>query len=269
MGYLSSRAIPGVETVDGLGYARTVRDAGAGGLVHLSLSESGKSLVLKTSASELARSPGVERRIRRLFDVRSCAHEAAAHLTRDKKLAPILRKLPGLRVPGAWDGFELAVRAVLGQQVSVKGATTLAGRLVRSFGKRTSRDNTHFFFPTPEALAGADVATIGMPSARGKAISALAAAVLSGDVDFDGAASTEALQADLVRLPGIGPWTAQYVAMRALHEPDAYPATDLGLLRAAERVGLPHTARELERHAERWRPYRAYAVMTLWRSEAL
>ncbi|MGI9334035.1 MAG: DNA-3-methyladenine glycosylase family protein [Gammaproteobacteria bacterium] len=267
LAYLSTRAIPGVETVGGRTYARTVSDAGAGGLVKLAVSDSAKSLALTTSAAGLARSRIVERRIRRLFDLRPCAHDAASQLERDRKLAPVLRRLPGLRVPGAWDGFELAVRAVLGQQVSVKGATTLAGRLVQAFGRPAG--GAVYYFPTPERLASANISALGMPRARGRAINALAAAVHAGDVSFDRAKSTEALQADLVSLPGIGPWTAQYVAMRALHEPDAYPATDLGLLRAAERLGLPHTARALERHAERWRPFRAYAVMALWRSEAL
>lgn len=269
LAYLAGRAIPGVESISTRSYHRTLGATGLRGIIGIRVSMSGKQLVVECPSQAAARSREVETRLRRVFDLRSAAHEAASHLARDPKIRPIIRLLPGLRVPGGWDGFELAVRAVLGQQVSVKGATTLAGRLVQAFGKRVHTDGSDYYFPSPRDLADADVASIGMPRARGRAISTLAARVCSGAIDFSAPGGTDLLQAQIMGVPGIGPWTAQYVAMRALHEPDAYPAADLGLLRAASGLGLPDKARALEDYAERWRPYRAYAVMALWRSEAL
>jgi len=168
---------------------------------------------------------------------------------------------PGLRVPGCWDGFELGVRAILGQQVTVKGATTLAGRLVKAFGRPASTDNglTHYF-PRPEVLAEVQVESIGLPAARGEAIRAFARAVRDGQIKFEGIVEIEEFLKRLCEIPGIGKWTAQYVAMRALGEPDAFPTGDLGLVKA---LGLG-VARELELRSQAWRPWRAYAAMYLW-----
>jgi AraC family transcriptional regulator, regulatory protein of adaptative response / DNA-3-methyladenine glycosylase II len=192
------------------------------------------------------------------------------HLSHDRLLRGMVRARPGLRVPGAWDGFEVAVRAILGQQVSVAGATTLAGRLARRFGARVSaegvplayRESLRHLFPTPEALAEAPVEAIGLPRARAAAIRALSASVASGRLVLGGYVGLDEAVADLVALPGIGPWTAHYVAMRALREPDALPASDL-VLRVAL-GGRSLTAAEVEARAERWRPWRAYAAVHLW-----
>lgn len=174
-------------------------------------------------------------------------------------------------MPGAWDGFELAIRAILGQQVTVKGATTLAGRLAARFGETApglaGSGLTHLF-PTPEALAESDPSTIGLPKARGRAIKALAAAVRDGAVAFDGTMDTPQLQAALVALPGIGQWTADYIAMRALGDPDAFPAGDLGLIRAAKELGIAEDEKSLAARSEAWRPWRAYAAQHLWLSES-
>jgi AraC family transcriptional regulator of adaptative response / DNA-3-methyladenine glycosylase II len=166
-----------------------------------------------------------------------------------------------LRVAGCWNGFELAIRAILGQQVSVKGATTLAGRLVRTFGQPfpAASGITHLF-PQPQALAAANVAAIGLPAARAETIRALSRAVCDGRISFDGVVDSADFLARLCEIPGIGNWTAEYVAMRALGEPDAFPSTDLGLLRALHL----NSARELEHRAEAWRPWRAYAAVHLW-----
>jgi len=178
---------------------------------------------------------------------------------------PVLAKRveaePGLRVPGCWNGFELATRAILGQQVSVKGATTLAGRVVKTFGQpfHGASGLTHLF-PTPEVLAKARLASIGLPRARAETIQALARAVCSGQIRFDGIVDSEAFLTRLREIAGIGKWTAQYVAMRALGEPDAFPCGDLGLLHALKL----ESSRELEERAEAWRPWRAYAAMYLW-----
>ena len=200
-------------------------------------------------------------RVRRLFDLRADPAEIAARLAQDPALAPRVARRPGLRLPGAWDGFELAVRAILGQQVSVKGATTLAGRLVLAFGAPidAARGLTHVF-PRAETLAGVDCAAVGLPAARAEAIRRLAVAVARCELVFGAVADPNRFVEDFMKLPGIGEWTAQYVAMRALGEPDAFPSADLGLLRGAG-VAKP---KELEARAEAWRPWRAYAAMHLW-----
>jgi AraC family transcriptional regulator of adaptative response / DNA-3-methyladenine glycosylase II len=168
---------------------------------------------------------------------------------------------PGLRVPGCWNGFELGVRAILGQQITVKGATALAGRLVKTLGEPFSAAGglTHLF-PTAEILAGADLTGVGLTKARAGTIRGFAQAVCDRRINFEGIADAEPFLARLCEIPGIGKWTAQYVAMRALGQPDAFPSGDLGLLRA---LNLS-SSRELEQRAEAWRPWRAYAAMYLW-----
>jgi AraC family transcriptional regulator of adaptative response / DNA-3-methyladenine glycosylase II len=172
-----------------------------------------------------------------------------------------LDSAPGLRVPGCWNGFELAVRAILGQQVTVKGASLLAGRIAKSFGRPylVGRGLTHVF-PAPEVLANANFAGIGLPRARSETIRALSRAVCSGQFSFDGIVAVPDFLKRFCEIPGIGNWTAQYVAMRALGEPDAFPSGDLGLLRVLDL----ENPRELEKRAEAWRPWRAYAAMYLW-----
>jgi AraC family transcriptional regulator of adaptative response / DNA-3-methyladenine glycosylase II len=209
-------------------------------------------------------------RARRIFDLGADPLQITSALRRSPLLAARLRRAPGLRVPGAWDGFELAVRAVLGQQVSVKGATTLAGRLVQTFGKPVAgvgEGLTHVF-PRPEALAEVDLARIGIPGARAETLRALARAVATGGLRLDAAQGLDEAVARLVAIPGIGAWTAHYVAMRALGEPDAFPASDLGLRRALASGGVAPSARELARIAESWRPWRAYAAVALWTTPA-
>jgi 3-methyladenine DNA glycosylase/8-oxoguanine DNA glycosylase len=205
------------------------------------------------------------RRVRRLFDLDADLRAVADTLARDPRLQPLVAGTPGLRVTGAYDPFELGVRAILGQQISVRGATTLAGRLVERFGRRVAADGglTHLF-PTPEALAQAPVEEIGMPRARGEAVRTFARAVRSG-LELDRASGSDALRASLVALPGIGPWTAEYVALRGAGDPDGFPASDLGL-RHALGNGRPASAAEVQRAAAAWRPWRGYAAMHLWHS---
>jgi AraC family transcriptional regulator, regulatory protein of adaptative response / DNA-3-methyladenine glycosylase II len=202
-------------------------------------------------------------RIRAMFDLNADWISISETLRNDPLLAERLQASPGLRVAGCWDAFELAIRAILGQQVSVKTATTLAGRLAHRFGKPVRGPNglTHLF-PEPAALANAQLGSIGLTTARAQTIRSLARTVCDGKLSFTGVVDPEGFMERLCEIPGIGKWTAQYVCMRALGQPDAFPSTDLGLLRA---VNLS-SPKELERRAEAWRPWRAYAAMYLWRS---
>jgi AraC family transcriptional regulator of adaptative response / DNA-3-methyladenine glycosylase II len=200
-------------------------------------------------------------RIRAMFDLNADWADIARVLRTDQVLAPLVDAAPGLRVPGAWNGFELAVRAVLGQQIRVAHATALAGRLTKTFGKPFAGVGslTHLF-PTAEILAEADLSGVGLTKARAATIQGLARAVVDGRVNFDGVIDSQSFRRRFMEIPGIGSWTAEYVAMRALGEPDAFPAGDVALQSA---LGLKG-AREAERRAEPWRPWRAYATMYLW-----
>jgi AraC family transcriptional regulator of adaptative response / DNA-3-methyladenine glycosylase II len=218
--------------------------------------------------------PAIIARVRRVFDLAADPVMIGAHLSQDLVLAPLVAARPGLRVPGAWDGFELAVRAILGQQITVAAATRLAGHLVASFGERIADPAaldlglTHVF-PTPARLAAGDLSVIGMPNTRRLALSSLAAAVVADPLIFGPRRSLEEAVAQLRALPGIGEWTAQYIAMRELREPDAFPAADIGLMRAmSDARGVRPSPAALLTHAEQWRPWRAYAALHLWASES-
>jgi AraC family transcriptional regulator of adaptative response / DNA-3-methyladenine glycosylase II len=189
-------------------------------------------------------------------------------LAADPALAPLVAERRGLRIAGSVDGAEIAVRAVIGQQISVAGARTLTGALVTRLGKPlTAPDGalTHLF-PEPGTLAEADPSSLGLPAARGRAAVGLARAVDAGTISLDPGADREATRRQLLGLPGIGPWTADYVAMRALGDPDVLLETDAGTRRACGRLGLPASADALRRHAQRWRPWRSYALQHLWAS---
>jgi AraC family transcriptional regulator of adaptative response / DNA-3-methyladenine glycosylase II len=256
-----------VEAVDGVSYRRTLALDGARGSVEIRADRDATRLLARVRLDRPALLIGVTERLRRIFDLGADPAEIASDLQRDRRLARRLERQPGVRVPGAWDGFELAVRAILGQQVSVAGATTLAGRLVAAYGEPAPEGadpELGFFFPTAEALTDADPARLGLPRARGAAIAALARAVAGGDLRLDSSGNLEESLAQLQELPGIGPWTAQLIAMRALGEPDALPAGDLGLRRSFGRAGKLASAAEVEARAEAWRPWRAYGAMLFW-----
>jgi AraC family transcriptional regulator of adaptative response / DNA-3-methyladenine glycosylase II len=261
LGFLARRAIPGVEAVDRAAYRRTIEVDGRPAVV--TVARRGGVRVDPPDATDLA---AVARRAARLLGLDVDVRPVLRHLGRSPRLAPLVARRPGLRVPGAWDAFELAVRAVLGQQVTVMGATTLAGRLVRAHGRPVAggRHGLTHVFPGPEVLADADLSEVGLPRARARTIRALAAAVAEGRLDLAGRSSLDADVARLCAMPGFGPWTAHYVAMRALRHPDAFPATDLGLRRALGVAGRPRPVEGVVRLATPWRPWRAYAVMHLW-----
>ena len=257
LAFLAARAIPGVERVESGSYARTVELGGRAGSIDVRQDPDGRHLRLAVRGVVGADLLATVTRVRRLFDLDAQPSIIDAHLRRDPRLASSVRAHPGLRVPGAWDAFEVAVRAVLGQQVTVAGARTLARRLVERFGAPVpdGRDGLTHLFPTPAALARADVAAIGLPGARADALRGLARALH---------ADPRAIES-LESLGGIGPWTAAYVAMRAGRDPDALPASDLVLRRVlAGADGVAPTARAVETMSEPWRPWRAYAALHLW-----
>ena len=264
--FLASRAIPGVESVESSCYRRTIALNGHSGSLRVSPAEAGSALEVRISFPEPRWLFLIVERVRRMFDLTADPIEIAMRFSVDPLLAERVEAMPGLRVPGCWDGFELAVRAILGQQISVAGATMLAGRLVRAFGTQASATPplTHLF-PRAEVLAQADVGRIGLPKARGETIRSLARAVSEGGISFDSVTNVEEFRLRLREIPGIGNWTAQYIAMRALGDPDAFPASDLGLLRGSS----IRTESELARRAESWRPWRAYAAMYLWQGTRL
>jgi AraC family transcriptional regulator, regulatory protein of adaptative response / DNA-3-methyladenine glycosylase II len=268
--FLRARAIPGVERVETDSYARTFSIDAVQGTVTIRRT-SGNALRANIRTTKLSILPRIIARLRRVFDLAADPLAIAAHLATDPTLAPLVSKRPGLRVPGAWDGFELAIRAVLGQQITVAGAIRLAGKLVAKYSEPLTAPEgelTHIF-PLPEALADAQLATLGMPGARAATLSAVAAAVVA-DPDLLGAhLSLEEAIKRLRSIRGIGEWTAQYIALRQLREPDAFPAADVGLLRAlADSEGRRPDADELLAQAEKWRPWRAYAAQHVWTGSA-
>ncbi len=265
LSFLAPRATPGIEIVEAGMYRRSISLDGTHGWLEVSLDEATHSLAVRVHSPDPRCLFLICERVRAMFDLNADWLAIAAALRCSPALAPHLDAAPGLRMPGCWDGFELATRAIIGQQISVKGATTLTGRLVRAFGRAlgfaTSPPNgLSHVFPTPDTLADADLTRAGLTTARASTIRTLARAVCEQRISFAGVIDSVAFQARLCEIPGIGKWTAQYVAMRALGDPDAFPSSDLGLLRAS---GLTNV-RDLESQAEAWRPWRAYAAMYLW-----
>jgi AraC family transcriptional regulator of adaptative response / DNA-3-methyladenine glycosylase II len=264
--FLLQRAIPGVERVADGCYSRTIELNGVQGTLSIRPAE-GNALRARIRIPKVSTLPGIIARLRRVFDLAADPLPISDHLATDPVLAPLVAKRPGLRVPGAWDGFELAIRAVLGQQITVPAAVRLAGRLVAAYGAPMTapdRGLTHVF-PRPEVLAVADLTALGMPRSRAATVSAVAAAIMA-ESDLFGAnrGLNEAVQR-LRSIRGVGEWTAQYIALRQLREPDAFPAADIGLMRAlANDQGRRPAADELLARAEKWRPWRAYAAQHLW-----
>jgi AraC family transcriptional regulator of adaptative response / DNA-3-methyladenine glycosylase II len=261
--FLGERAVPGIEHWDGTIYRRTLDLPHSPGTVALSAADG--YVRCKLRLEDVRDLTAAVQRCRRLLDLDADPIAVAEVLSRDKALAPIVRDTPGVRVPGAVDGTELAVRAVLGQQISVRGARTLAARIVAELGKPLTAPEGDLtrLFPTPDVLAEADLSGIGLTGARQRALASLASAIAAGDIAIDPGAEREQTRARLLELPGIGPWTASYIALRALGDPDAFMATDLGVKHAlaAARVEGDPVAR-----AESWRPWRAYAQQCLWTS---
>jgi AraC family transcriptional regulator of adaptative response / DNA-3-methyladenine glycosylase II len=268
--FLRRRATPGVEIVEGETYRRTFTSDGVPGTLSVSPIAGQNRVELRVEISSVTNLMLIVERVKRVFDLNADPATIEAALSGDPRLRGLVQARPGLRVPGAWDGFELAVRAILGQQVSVPAATTLAGRLAARFGhplERPAGSLTHLF-PTAETLSRGNLQVIGLTKARAETIRGLASAVARGRLRLDSPLGLDDAVQRLSALSGIGEWTAQYVALRAFGEPDAFPAGDLGLRRAlADDAGMPSTPL-LSRMAESWRPWRGYAAVHLWTSEA-
>jgi AraC family transcriptional regulator of adaptative response / DNA-3-methyladenine glycosylase II len=259
--------VPGVEVVRDGTYRRGVRDAsGRSGVISLTPDRSKHLVMLDISVDRELDRAAIEAGARRAFDLDADSEAIDAALVRDTTLAPIVRRTPGMRVPGTFDTFELVVRAIFGQQVSVAGARTSLGRFAARFGEPLDppEGDIHYLFPGPERVAEISPEELEMPRGRAEAIRRVGGLVASGELDLSGGASLDETLHALGEIQGIGPWTLAYVAMRALRDPDAFMLGDLGVRRGFEMLGLPSTSSELLERAERWRPWRSYAVMHLW-----
>jgi len=273
LAFLGGRAIEGVELVADNRYRRTIEIDGAFGSVEVS---PGRNHLLATIRFPKVKALlSIVARLRRLFDLDADVASIVAHLSGDADLAPLVSKRPGLRTPGAWDGFELACRAIFGQQITVSGARKLAGHLVARAGVPVGADITgderlNRIFPNPKRVCTTDLSSMPMPKARIAAIIALAEAAKTDPKLLEPVGTFDETLERLLALPGFGPWTAQYWALRALRDSDAFPAADVALLRhpAVAAEGNRPTPKALLARAEAWRPWRAYAAQHLWTSDA-
>ncbi|MGI9236989.1 MAG: AlkA N-terminal domain-containing protein [Woeseiaceae bacterium] len=272
LGFFAARATPGVENVQDGRYLRSIAIGDTSGIIDVR--ENGGHLLLSLHGLGTDALFSIVQRVRGLFDLDASTDDIARTLSADKALALLMKRNRGVRVPGSWDGFELCVRAILGQQVSVSAATTLAGRIAERYGHRIDisvaglDQAPNRLFPRPEKLVRARLENLGIISSRARTIRTVAKAVTEGDLSFDATQRPEDFCAALTAIKGIGDWTAQYVSMRALKDPDAFPASDLGLLRAFDQPGRERMKpNELNERAEAWRPWRAYAALLLWGSE--
>ncbi len=269
LAFIAKRAIPGIERVNADSYERVVGPRDASTWIQVTADRAKPELHLEISNTDPRAIPDIVRRVRRMFDVDADLAVVHSVLRDEPQLADAIKRRPGLRVPCGWDGFEIAVRAVLGQQISVASATTLARRLVATYGElRTdAREIEHAgldrMFPAPERLCDAPMEEIGLPKSRAASLRTLAAALIDGRIHFGSGQRLDAFVESMVALPGIGPWTAHYIAMRALGHPDAFPAGDLILqkmLGNEKRL----SERATEARSQSWRPWRAYTVLHLW-----
>jgi AraC family transcriptional regulator, regulatory protein of adaptative response / DNA-3-methyladenine glycosylase II len=260
-GHLAATAVPGVEEVRDGAYRRSLRLPHGPGIAELTphADHVAGNLIL----TDLRDLPTAICRCRWLLDLDSDPVTVDEHLSRDRALAALVAQAPGRRIPRSVDGPELAIRAVLGQQISTAAARTQAARLTARFGEPMTdpRGAITHLFPTPSALVEARLAG---PASRGRTLTALASALACGHLSIDPGVDRDVARELLGQLPGIGPWTTEIIAMRALGDPDAFPASDLGVRRAAQAMGLPGTPSALTAHSRRWQPWRAYAVQYLW-----
>ncbi len=268
LGFLAGRAIAGVEHVSDGRYARVIELGGLQGSLAVTDAPERSALRVQVRLEQLSVLPTVIARLRHMFDLGACPLTIASELGRDPLLARLVAARPGLRVPGAWDGFEVAVRGILGQQITVRAATRLAGTLVSMLGEPVkagfAEPGLSHAFPSPARFELAQLERLPIPRARVAALCGVARALQEDPHLFEAGQDLAQAEARLTALPGIGAWTAQYIALRALAESDAFPVGDIGLMRALEEDGVRPTPKALLARAEAWRPWRAYAVIHLW-----
>lgn len=272
LAFLAYRAIPGVEVVTDSSYARSFSIDGEQGHFEVRFGEQSHALQVQIVAPQSRQLTHIVDRIRSIFDLRADSAFIDENFSKDKLLGAVVKANPGLRVPGCWSGFEVAVRAILGQQVSVKAASTLVARVAARHGSsyhaEDKPEGLDYVFPEAEQLVNADLNKLGIVGSRIAAIQALAGEVASGDLLMDCSVDSADFVARICEIKGIGEWTAQYIAMRALDDPNAFPHSDLILRRAAAAPGQTLTPKQLLVRAEAWQPWRAYAVILLWRHYA-
>jgi AraC family transcriptional regulator of adaptative response / DNA-3-methyladenine glycosylase II len=263
-GFLGARTIGGIEAFDSAKYARTLRLPR--GVAIATVTPSNGHLAVGLELDDVADLSVAVARLRQIFDLDADPAASDGWLRRDPALRALIRRGPGRRVPGSADATELVVRAVLGQQISVAGARTLAGRLVAALGTPIPGrvDHLTHVFPTAAEIAASPLDMVGIPASRRTTLQRVCTAIADGSLVLDAGADRDETRNRLQMIKGIGPWTANYVAMRALHDPDAFLPTDLGVRHAANTLGLPNDPRGIEQHAEQWRPWRAYALQYLW-----
>ncbi len=260
--FLARRALPKVECVESGSYSRTVPTAKGYAIVCIKPVAGTDALDLSIQGAEGSDRAPLSAAARRMFDLAADPDRITSVLKTDPLLRAQVTRHPGLRIPGTWDLFESGVRAIVGQAITVEAGRTIVGRLVERTGRQVASEGLTHLFPTPKALSEADLHGVGLSRVRADALRAFARAVLTGAVDPRG--SIEQLVGALLELPGVGPWTAGYIVLRGLGAPDGFPSGDLILKQQAGAAGAPLTARELDARAERWRPFRGYAVLHLW-----
>jgi AraC family transcriptional regulator of adaptative response / DNA-3-methyladenine glycosylase II len=260
LSYLETRQITGVEKIENNVYYRSIRRGDNHGIISVRHTEKARHLELTLHIEDTAGLMDVVRRVRRIFDLGADPMCITNHLKKDPGLSPAVTSFPGLRIPGGWDNFEIAVRTVIGQQISIQAANTITRRLVQRFGapmENASVPGITHLFPTPRDLASADLTVIGLPGKRAETLSTLASKAAAGEIVLEGIVHPEPVKRRLMQIPGIGQWTTEYIAMRALREPDAFPASDLAIKRRLREMGAAN-------RTDIWRPWRAYAAMYIW-----
>ena len=270
LSFFAYRAVPGVEVVTAYSYARTFCLEGEAGHFEAFFEPASHQIRMRITYPEIRYLRRIIDRVCSLFDLKADSNRIDQFLAKDSELAPMVRRFPGLRVPGCWSGFEVAVRAILGQQITVKAASTLVARIVERYGKayQCCAEGLQFTFPEPAQLVDADLTGMGIVGQRIAAIQAVAGQIGCGELDIEGGMDPDNFVRTICSIKGIGEWTAQYIAMRALNDPNAFPYSDLILRRAVSEPGVTMTPKALLKRAESWQPWRAYCVMLLWRNYA-
>jgi AraC family transcriptional regulator of adaptative response / DNA-3-methyladenine glycosylase II len=268
LAFLARRAIPGVEEVVGDVYRRVVSIDGQTGVIAARLPADRDEIDLEVDDALAGATGPVLEGARRIFDVGADSRAIDAALAADPRLRPLVEATPGLRVPGAPDGFEIAVRAIVGQQISVAAARTITGRFAAMLGEQlaVARGGLQVAFPRPADVAEASLEGLGVPSARSATLVELARSICEGELEISPGLDRSAVREALLAIRGVGPWTADYVALRGLGDSDAFLPSDLVLRQVLGASARPASVREAEQESQRWRPWRAYAVVHLWTS---